>query len=80
TNPNGAGKLSTDSALVNRLKGTILLQVQSRGEAWYIHPADGKRYYMKDGDAAYQIMRFLSLGITNTDLRRIAVGAFVPVQ
>ena len=80
TNPSGTGKLTTDSALVNRLKGSILLQVQSRGEAWYVHPVDGKRYYMKNGDAAYQIMRFLSLGITNTDLRRIAVGAFMPVQ
>jgi hypothetical protein len=33
-----------------------------------------KRYYMKDGDAAYQIMRSLSLGITNTNLEKIGVG------
>jgi hypothetical protein len=73
-NPLGSGKLTLDTALANRLKGRIVLQVQSRGEAWYINPKDGKRYYMKDGDAAYQIMRFLSLGITNTDLRQIPVG------
>ena len=71
----GAGaKLAGDLNLATRLRGKILLQVQSRGEAWYVNPADGKRYYMKDGDQAYQIMRFLSLGITNTDLRKIAVG------
>ena len=69
-----AAKRSIDLSLVNRLRGKILLQVQSRGEAWYVNPADGKRYYMKDGQQAYQIMRFLSLGITNTDLRKIAVG------
>lgn len=74
-NPLGAGSISVDSALVNRLKGRIVLQVQSRGEAWYINPKDGKRYYMKDGGAAYQIMRFLSLGITNSDLRTIPVGS-----
>ena len=57
-------------AFVN-LKGKILLQVESRGEAWYIYPDDGKRYYMTDGDAAYQIMKFLSLGISNIDLEKI---------
>jgi len=29
---------------------------------------------MKDGDAAYQIMRFLSVGITDTNIRKIPVG------
>jgi len=54
------------------LEGKILLQVESRGEAWYIH--EGKRYYMKNGQQAYEIMRFLLLGITNSDLRQIPVG------
>jgi len=39
-----------------------------------VSPVDGKRYYMADGEAAYQIMRFLSLGITNVDIRKIPVG------
>ena len=66
--------LSYNQKLVNRLKGKILLQVESRGEAWYVNPKDGKRYYMKDGDAAYQIMRFLSLGITNADIQKMPIG------
>jgi len=74
TNPLGTGKLTYDNKLLSRLKGRIVLQVESRGEAWYINPADGKRYYMKDGDAAYQIMRFLSLGITNENIRKINIG------
>ncbi len=73
-NPLGTGKIKLDLNLANSLKGKILLQVQSKGEAWYVNPADGKRYYMKDGDSAYQIMRFLSLGITNENLRKIPVG------
>ncbi len=72
TNPLGTGTLSSDNSLVNRLRGRIVLQVQSRGEAWYIDPSDGKRYYMRDGEAAYQIMRFRSLGITDSDLSKIA--------
>ncbi|MCX6745738.1 MAG: fibronectin type III domain-containing protein [Candidatus Parcubacteria bacterium] len=73
--PLGSGKLNIDTILANRLKGRILLQVQSKGEAWYVNPKDGKRYYMKDGPAAYEIMRYLSLGITNSDLRTIPVGS-----
>ena len=69
-----AAKLRTDSVLVNRLRGRILLQVQSRGEAWYVNPVDGKRYYLPDGEAAYQIMRYLSLGITNSDLNQISLS------
>lgn len=76
-NPKGEGKSKVDTNLTNRLKGKILLQVQANGQAWYINPTDGKRYYMKDGSQAYQIMRFLSLGIKNDDLRKIGVGELV---
>lgn len=72
--PLGPGKLDVDPALGNRLKGKILLQIESRGEAWYISPDDGRRYYMKDGESAYQIMRYLSLGITNDNLEKIPSG------
>jgi|GEM_PF-3852690 len=75
SNPLDSGTLRFDSSLANRLKGRILLQTESRGEAWYVNPANGKRYYMKDGEAAYQIMRFLSLGITDTNIRMIEVGS-----
>lgn len=77
TNPLGTGALTFNQTLIGKLKGRIVLQVESRGEAWYINPKDGKRYYMKNGDAAYQIMRFLSVGITNDDLRKIGVGELV---
>jgi len=73
--PLGSGILNYDTALTNRLKGYILLQVEKQGQAWYLNPKDGKRYYMRDGDAAYQIMRFLSLGITNQNLSQIKVSS-----
>jgi uncharacterized protein YkwD len=63
-----------------RLSGKILLQVQQHGEAWYVYPLTCRRIYMQDGDAAYQIMRFLGLGITNANLSGIVVGPDVIVD
>ncbi len=70
-NPLGDGKLNYDSKFASRLKGKILLQTESKGEAWYVNPKDGKRYYLANGESAYQIMRLLSLGISNNDLEQI---------
>ena len=67
----GPGKLSLDQTLTARLAGQILLQVETNGEAWYLNPKDKKRYYLKDGTAAFKIMKFLSLGIKNSDLNKI---------
>lgn len=70
-----AGSLQKgDAALVSRLKGRILLQVESRGEAWYIHPVEGKRYYLKDGSTAYELMRKLGMGVYTSDLITLSYG------
>lgn len=71
--PNGTSDIDAgvSKSLASRLSGRILLQVESRGEAWYVNPADGKRYYMNNGDAAYDLMRSKSLGITDADLSTI---------
>lgn len=76
SNPMGSGLDSFDNDLANRLSGRIVLQIQSHGEAWYINPVDKKRYYLSDGNSAYEIMRYLSLGITDVNLRKIPVGNF----
>lgn len=70
--PLGPSKLNYDYALAHRLGGRILLQVESKGEAWYVNPNDHKRYYMKNGLVAYQMMRYMSLGISNQDLAKIS--------
>ncbi|MFA6171923.1 MAG: S1C family serine protease [Patescibacteria group bacterium] len=69
-----SGKAASGKAVVsaaNKLKGKILLQVQSKGEAWYVCPKDGKRYYMKNGEEAFKIMRSLGEGITNANLEKM---------
>ena len=64
--------LSADAqTIAQRVAGKILLQVQQHGEAWYVHPEELQKYYLRDGAAAYTIMRFLSLGITDADLANI---------
>ena len=67
-------KTNYSSSLVNKLKGRIVIQTEGRGEAWYINPSDGARYYLANGEAAYQIMRNLSLGLSNLNIHKITVG------
>ncbi|MFZ5364741.1 MAG: SH3 domain-containing protein [Patescibacteria group bacterium] len=45
--------------------GYIFLQVQSKGEAYYYHPVDGRGYYLGRPADAFKIMRELSLGATH---------------
>lgn len=58
-----AANVSAAANLAQKLLGRILLQVQSRGEAWYINPADQKRYYLGRPADAFNIMQKLSLGV-----------------
>ena len=53
--------------IATRLKGRILLQVESNGEAWYINPNNEKRYYLGRPANAFQVMRELGLGISDND-------------
>ncbi|MFH2062551.1 MAG: hypothetical protein ABIJ46_00145 [bacterium] len=71
---------STDSwvgeaGLLNRVRGRILLQVQQHGEAWYVYPGNSRRYYLGRPSDAFNIMRSLGLGVTDSDLSTVAVGS-----
>ena len=68
------GETKTFPTALNHVKGKILLQVENHGEAWYVNTKTGYRYYMRDGEAAYNLMRYYSLGITNSDLAKITEG------
>lgn len=62
---------SGQQSLLSRLKGRIVLQVEENGEAYYVDPKTGKLHYLKDGNAAYALMRNLSLGIKDSDIAKI---------
>jgi ribosomal protein L30/L7E len=57
--------VNSAKAMIARLSGRILLQVQKNGEAWYIYPKDLKRYYLGRPADAFAIMRKLGLGATH---------------
>ncbi|MBN2854489.1 hypothetical protein JXK06_03095 [Patescibacteria group bacterium] len=57
-----------------RLSGRILLQVQDKGQAFYVNPLDLKLYYLGRPNDAFYLMRSLGLGITNNDLNKIKVA------
>lgn len=52
-------------AAANSLAGRILIQVEDKGQAWYVNPTNYKRYYLGRSVDAYKIMRKLGLGISN---------------
>ncbi len=52
----------------SNLNGRILLQVEDKGQAWYVNPVDSKRYYLGRPKDAFNLMRSLGLGISNSDL------------
>ena len=58
--------------LSTNLRGRILLQVQQRGEAWYVNPVDGKKYYLGQPSDTFQVMKNLSLGISNKDFNKLS--------
>ncbi|MDD4611363.1 MAG: hypothetical protein PHU73_05450, partial [Patescibacteria group bacterium] len=60
--------------LYQKLKGKIILKVESKGEAYYISPAKQEMYYLGKPDDAFQIIRQLGIGITNLDLNKIQSG------
>lgn len=54
-----------NKALSQRLAGRILLQVEDRGQAWYLNPSDQSKYFLGSPADAYSLMRTMALGINN---------------
>ena len=70
----GAGKQDYNIDFTKKQHGKILLQVEGHGEAWYINPVTNMRYYLGKPADAYHLMRTLSLGISNENIRKIPIG------
>jgi len=64
--------LPTEAAtMAQKLKGKILLQVESKGEAWYIHPFTMTRHSLGRPDDAFKVMREQGLGISEEDYAKM---------
>lgn len=63
----------TVAAVIDHVRGYIVLQVEENGEAWYVDPSNDVRYYLGRPDDAFEIMRMRGLGISNIDLEKIPI-------
>jgi len=54
-----------------KLRGRILLRVESLGEAYYVNPDTAKLHYLGRPTDAFNLMRQLGLGISNSNLSLI---------
>ncbi len=66
------------------LQGMVLLRVEDKGQAWYVYPQNGQRYYLGRPIDAWRIMTKLGLGISDADLSKIPLAEgqfdFPPLQ
>ncbi|MCA9375488.1 MAG: hypothetical protein KC925_00290 [Candidatus Doudnabacteria bacterium] len=67
----GSPVLEENAAFVESVKGKILLQVEANGEAWYVDPSNGQRYYLGRPDDAFRIMRERGVGATTANIKLI---------
>lgn len=72
--PWGTGKQPIDLNFAKRHIGKIFLQIENKGEAWYINPSDEKRYYLGRPRDAFNVMKKIGLGISNNNLEKIDIG------
>ncbi len=63
-----------DSGLYGRLKGKIVLTVETNGEAYYLNPTDEKIHFLGRPDDAFNVMREQGIGISNMLLEKIEIG------
>lgn len=68
---------STQAAsLADTLSGRILLQVENRGEAWYVDPVTKQRFFLGRAEDAYTLMRAKGLGIRHSELVQYRASRF----
>lgn len=65
-----------DNSLSKKVSGNILLQVESKGEGWYVNPDNKKKYYLGRPADAFSIMRNLGLGIKHSELTKYLNSKF----
>lgn len=67
-------RVQADSVFRFEFAGRILLQVESRGEAWYIDPVSNELFFLGRPEDAYRLMYEQSLGIVEMHLEQIPIA------
>lgn len=68
-----ASTLST-SSLSYKLRGYFLIEVDGRGQAWYVDIENGLKHKLNKDSSAWQLVHDFGLGISHSDLEKIPVA------
>lgn len=69
------------SKAVPNLNGRILLQVEDKGQAWYVNPINCSAIFLVVRSDAFSVMRSLGLGVSTRDLQSfLANGAPIRIS
>jgi hypothetical protein len=79
-NPLGLGKQLINLDFAKKNQGKIFLQIEKNGEAWYVNPNDNKRYFLGRPADAFDLIKKMGLGISNSNLEKIAIAYFPSAQ
>lgn len=60
-----------DLNFAKKQNGKIFLQVEEKGEAWYVNPNNSMRYFLGRPADAFNVMRNLGLGISNGNFENL---------
>lgn len=69
--PNDKVNNKINQAFSQRHSGKIFIQVQEKGEAWYVDTNKNTRHYLGRPGDAFNIMKILGLGISNQDFNML---------
>ena len=72
--------MSAAADLGKQTAGRILLQVEAHGEAWYVNPADAKRYYLGRPIEALNLMKKIGIGISEKNIEKLPIGLLVSAE
>ncbi len=72
--PVSAGKkMAIDPVFTKKHQGKVFLQVDKKGQAWYVNPKDLKRYYLGRPSNAFEVMRRQGLGVRHEVIEKTKV-------
>jgi hypothetical protein len=64
-----------DYTFAKNLSGRIFVQVQDKGQAWYIDPINFRKYYLGSGKNALNILKSLSIKAKSSEIMKIMDSA-----
>lgn len=62
------------SELSYQLRGFFLIQVEDKGQAWYVDQKNGLRHYLSEKGSLSNIVARFGLGVSNSDLAKIPIA------